>query len=372
MIVLLSGVIIIAAGGLAALVTSRSARLSTALGVGGLCIGSLVGLVPSVTVLLNGSRLSLHLPWHFPGGSFFVEIDPLSAFFLIPVFVVSALTAIYGSGYLQHYRQTHSLGVHWFFFNILAAGMVMVTVARNGLLFLISWEVMSLAPFFLVTFLSDKSKVRHAGWVYLVATHLGAVFLLVFFLLMGMDSGSMDFDHFNPAGYAHPSLLFLLAVVGFGSKAGFIPFHVWLPEAHPAAPSHVSALMSGVMIKMGIYGLFRTLILLKTLPAWWGYSFIGIGLVSGIVGVMFALAQHDLKRLLAYHSVENIGIIALGMGVGMLGLTWDIPVLVVLGGGGALFHVLNHSLFKSLLFLGAGSVQHAVGTLEIEHMGGLL
>jgi len=372
MIVLLSGIIIIVASGLAALVTCRSNRLSTALGVGGLCIGCLSGLVPSITVLLNGSLLSLHLPWHFPGGSFFVAIDPLSAFFLIPVFVVSALAAIYGSGYLQHYNKTHSLGVHWFFFNLLVAGMAMVTMARNGLLFLISWEVMSLAPFFLVTFLSDKPKVRRAGWVYLVATHLGAVFLLVFFLMMGIDSGSMDFDHFNPAGYTHTGVLFVLAVIGFGSKSGFMPFHVWLPEAHPAAPSHVSALMSGVMIKMGIYGLFRTMTLLGTPPAIWGYGFVAIGLISGIAGVMFALAQHDLKRLLAYHSVENIGIIALGMGVGMLGLSWDIPVLAVLGVSGALLHVLNHSFFKSLLFLGAGSVQHAVGTVEIEHMGGLL
>ncbi|MBN1931874.1 MAG: hydrogenase [Desulfobacterales bacterium] len=372
MIVFLLSVIIIVASGFAALVTRRSNSLSTFLGVGGVCAGSLIGLIPTFNVLIHGSRLSLHLPWHFAWGSFFVEIDPLSSFFLIPVFGVSILTAVYGAGYLQHYRQTHLLGVHWFFFNLLVAGMAMVAVAGNGVLFLISWEVMSLAPFFLVTFHSDQSKVQHAGWVYLVATHLGAIFLLVFFLLMGVNSGSMDFDHFNPSGYHHLSLLFLLAVIGFGSKSGFIPFHVWLPEAHPAAPSHVSALMSGVMIKMGIYGLFRSLVLLGVPSVGWGYVFIGIGLISGIAGVTFALAQHDLKRLLAYHSVENIGIISIGIGIGMLGLSWDNPVLVVMGMGGALLHVLNHSLFKSLLFLGAGSVQHASGTLEIEHMGGLL
>ena len=172
---------------------------------------------------------------------------------------------------------------------------------------------------------------------------------------------------------AAPSgVLFLLAVIGFGTKAGFIPMHVWLPEAHPAAPSHVSAVMSGVMIKTGIYGLLRMLTLLGPPPAWWGWTFVAMGVVSGILGVLYALSQHDLKRLLAYHSVENIGIIALGLGVGVLGISYGNPTMAALGFTGGLLHVVNHAVFKSLLFLGAGSVLHATGTGELDRLGGLL
>jgi formate hydrogenlyase subunit 3/multisubunit Na+/H+ antiporter MnhD subunit len=194
---------------------------------------------------------------------------------------------------------------------------------------------------------------------------------LALFILLGRASGSLDFDALRGAS-APTGLLFVLAVIGFGTKAGFVPFHVWLPEAHPAAPSHVSAVMSGVMIKTGIYGLVRVLTLLGPPPPWWGWLLCGIGLTSGVLGVLFALAQHDLKRLLAYHSVENIGIVALGLGVGELGLSAGSAPLAVLGFAGALLHVLNHAIFKGLLFLGAGAVAHATGTREIDHLGGLL
>ena len=247
--------------------------------------------------------------------------------------------------------------------------MVLVVIARNAVLFLVAWELMALTSFFLVTFEDEKESVRKAGWTYLVASHLGTAFLLAMFVLLGREAGSFDFDRFAPSA---AGVLFLLAVIGFGTKAGFMPFHVWLPEAHPAAPSHVSALMSGVMIKMGIYGLLRTLTFLGAPPLWWGWLLIGIGLSSGVLGVLFALAQHDLKRLLAYHSVENIGIIALGLGVGLLGISSGSTALTVLGFAGALLHVINHALFKGLLFLGAGAVAHATGTRELEHLGGLL
>ncbi len=253
--------------------------------------------------------------------------------------------------------------------------MTLVLVARNAVLFLSAWELMAVSSFFLVTFEHERESVRSAGWIYLVATHLGTGFLLAFFILMGRETGSMNFDVWAAQGIHTQGLagiLFLMAVVGFGTKAGFMPFHVWLPEAHPAAPSHVSALMSGVMIKTGIYGLLRAFTFLGAPPLWWGWLFIGIGLSSGVLGVLFALAQHDLKRLLAYHSVENIGIIALGIGVGLLGQNTGSPALVALGFGGALLHVLNHALFKGLLFLGAGAVAHSAGTREIDRLGGLL
>jgi formate hydrogenlyase subunit 3/multisubunit Na+/H+ antiporter MnhD subunit len=253
--------------------------------------------------------------------------------------------------------------------------MMLVLLARNAVLFLIAWELMALASFFLVTFEHERESVREAGWIYFVATHLGTAFLLAFFLLLARDTGSMDFTVWAEKGVQAQglaSILFLLAIIGFGTKAGFMPLHVWLPEAHPAAPSHVSALMSGVMIKTGIYGLLRALTFLGAPPMWWGWGLIAIGLSSGVLGVLFALAQHDLKRLLAYHSVENIGIIALGLGAGLLGMSTGSSMLIVLGFGGGLLHVVNHALFKGLLFLGAGAVLHGTGTLEIDHLGGLL
>ena len=231
---------------------------------------------------------------------------------------------------------------------------------------------MSLASFFLVTFEYEKPMVRQAGWIYLIATHIGTAFLIVFFILLGRQAGSLDFDKVSAIPSSLANIMFLLAVVGFGTKAGFMPFHVWLPYAHPAAPSHVSAVMSGVMIKTGIYGLVRALTLLGMPPAWWCWVLIGIGAVSGVLGVLFALAQHDLKRLLAYHSVENIGIITIGLGVGLLGINTNSPTLAILGFGGGLLHVINHAVFKGLLFLGAGSVLHSSETGHIDLLGGLI
>ena len=377
MILLLLSAAIIIISGFVALIGQRSARFATISGVGGMVIGCAIGLVPSIGVLLSGTTESLHLNWSVPYGSFFVELDALSAFFVVVILAISALAAIYGGEYLWRRREKKSLGASWFFFNLLVASMVMVVLARNGVLFLVAWEVMALSSFFLVTFENEHASVRDAGWTYLVATHLGTAFLLVMFILISHETGSLDFDQFAKLSsasnaFGSPSLLFLLAIIGFGTKAGFMPFHVWLPEAHPAAPSHVSALMSGVMIKTGIYGLVRTLTFLGTPPLWWGWLLVSIGLSSGILGVLFALAQHDLKRLLAYHSVENIGIIALGLGVGLLGVSENLPALVVLGFGGGLLHVANHAVFKGLLFLGAGAVLHETGTREIDHLGGLL
>jgi hydrogenase-4 component B len=361
--------------GLLAVIAGRKAVCATALGAGGAVAGCFIGLVPAVSALRSGRVETLRWDWLTPFGSFFLQIDPLSAFFLLPIFGLSIVAAIYGAKYLMAYGSRKNLGGPWFFFNLLVTGMALVVLARNAILFLMAWELMSLASFFLVTFEDDKESVCEAGWTYLVATHLGTAFLLVMFLLLGRQAGSLDFDRFLAAsGAIAPiaSVVFCMALVGFGTKAGFVPLHVWLPEAHPAAPSHVSALMSGVMIKTGIYGLLRTFTFLGRPDPWWGWALIGIGLASGIGGVLFALAQHDLKRLLAYHSVENIGIIALGLGTGVLGLAINQPVLAVLGLTGGLLHVLNHALFKGLLFLGAGAVIHATGTRDIERLGGLI
>jgi hydrogenase-4 component B len=343
-------------------------------GQAGAVVGSAVGLAAAIGVLVDGRVETLIATWQMPGGGLHLEIDALSAFFLLPVFGLSALTGLYGRSYLAD-RDGGSAAVTWFHLNTLTAAMALVIVARNGLLFLLAWEVMALSPFFLVIFDDRRESVRHAAWTYLAATHLGTAFLLVLFVLLGSDAGTGDFSGYTAVLHGNAvlsSAIFLLALVGFGSKAGIVPAHVWLPEAHPVAPSHASALMSGAMIKVGIYGLVRILTIMDAPPAWWGWVLIGAGALSGVLGVLFALAQHDLKRLLAYHSVENIGIILLGIGIGVLGMALGLPTLAVIGFAAGLLHVLNHSIFKGLLFLAAGAVQHAAHTLELEELGGLV
>ncbi|OGG05457.1 MAG: hypothetical protein A3F83_11185, partial [Candidatus Glassbacteria bacterium RIFCSPLOWO2_12_FULL_58_11] len=362
------------AGGALALALIRSNLWSSRLGAWSAILGSLFGLVAAFQGLRPESAWDLCLPWSVPGGSLHLGMDPLSAFFLLALFILSGLAALYGREYLTGFGAAKAPGQAWFFYNALVASMALVFAARNAVLFLVCWEVMAVASFFLVTFEYEKTLVQEAGWTYLIATHIGTAFLLLFFLIIGQQAGSYEFEHFSAIsalGSSTASLLFLLALVGFGSKAGIVPFHVWLPEAHPAAPSHVSALMSGVMIKTGIYGLLRTIIFLGQPPLWWGWCLVGIGVSSGILGVLFALVQHDLKRLLAYHSVENIGIIFLGLGLGLIGWNSGSVPLAVAGFSGALLHVLNHALFKGLLFLNAGAVLRAVGHHSIDSLGGL-
>lgn len=358
--------------GLVALAIKKKPGLSTFLAVAGNVAGCALGLVPAFYSILSGTTLSFRKAWDLPLASFSVSIDPLSAFFLIPILFLSLLSAIYGSGYIAHWYGKKNTALAWFFFNMLVASMVMVVTSRNGILFLIAWEIMSLVSFFLVIFESEKDMVRSAGFTYLAATHLGTAFLFVLFMLLGAGKSVLDFDQFGAAEEFLKSVIFILAIIGFGTKAGFIPLHVWLPEAHPAAPSHVSALMSGVMIKTGIYGLIRVITFLGTPPLWWGYLLISIGAVSGVLGVLFAVAQKDVKRLLAYCSVENIGIIALGIGIGLIGIHYGSPLVAVFGMAGALMHVVNHAAFKGLLFLGAGSVLSSTGTRDIDRLGGLL
>jgi len=373
-LVLLS-ITILCFSGLCSFFSGKNHRFANIIGAGGTVLGCLIGLAPAATVLWTGQARRFHCVWQIPFGSFSLQLDALSAFFLLMILILSAVAAIYGNTYLWDYRNRKNLGASWFFFNLLVASMALVVISHNGVLFLMAWEIMSLASFFLVTFEDENESVRRAGWIYLIATHIGTAFLFVLFILLAHQFPSLDFDNFSAFGLNGASmagLAFVLSVIGFGTKAGFMPFHVWLPEAHPAAPSHVSAVMSGVMIKTGIYGLLRTLTFLGRPEPWWGWLLICIGIGSGILGVLFALAQHDLKRLLAYHSVENIGIITLGLGLGVLGLALNQPVLAVLGFGGGLLHVLNHALFKGLLFLGAGAVLHATGVRNIEQLGGLM
>ncbi|MBN1918795.1 MAG: hydrogenase [Verrucomicrobia bacterium] len=358
-------------GGIGAFFLSRS-RCASWLATAGIWIGCGLVLVPVLAALQGRGPEPFKIAWSLPGGSISLGLDELSAFFCLPVLLIAPCMALYACLYLAH--ETKPLGSLWFFTTVLVTAMLLLTAARDGLLFLMIWELMALSSLLLVLFDDEHPHVRQAGWTYLIATHMGTAVLLVFFAWLGAEAGSLEFSTIAAAKVPARAAggLFALAVIGFGSKAGFVPLHVWLPEAHPAAPSHVSALMSGVMIKTGIYGLLRALMLLGEPSVAWGWSLVAIGLISGVLGVVFALAQHDIKRLLAYHSVENIGIITLGIGVGILGRCWNQPALIVLGFGGGILHVLNHAVFKSLLFLGAGAVAHSTGTRDIDHLGGLL
>jgi formate hydrogenlyase subunit 3/multisubunit Na+/H+ antiporter MnhD subunit len=378
--------LVLGAGGLLALLLAPWPRASTAAGVGGTLLAAALALFPTLRALGGATLPALSLGWSVPFGpetaagdfrlTFHAHLDALAALFLLPLLILGALGAIYGARYWMGHPGRPVAGSAWFFFNLFLAGMILVLVARNAVFFLIAWEVMSIASFFLVTLDDERAEVRRAGWVFLVATHLGAAFLLAMFVILGRQVGSFDFDDFAAFGSQIPhvtaSVIFLLALVGFGAKAGFVPLHVWLPEAHPVAPSHVSALMSGVMIKMGIYGLIRTIAFLGTPQEWWAWLLIAVGLASGVIGILFALAQHDLKRLLAYSSVENVGIIGLGLGTGLLGWSNGQRALAVLGFAGALLHVFNHALCKGLLFLTAGCIQQGTHTLALDRLGGLM
>jgi hydrogenase-4 component B len=351
------------------------AVLATLCGAGGAVLACTLAIAPTVRVLGGGPPEAARLTWDAAHGAFAVELDPLGAFFLVPVLLLSALAAVYGGNYLLAYRGRKSLGIAWSFYGAFVAGMVMVVIARTALLFLLSWEVMSLSAFFLVTFEHEKAEVRRAGWVYLVATHLGVAFLFAAFVLLGRHAGGLDFEAFarmRPPAPGWSGLIFLLALVGFAAKAGFVPFHVWLPEAHPAAPSHVSALMSGVMIKMGLYGLLRVLSFLGPPAAWWGVVLAGLGLLTALVGVSLALYQRDVKRALAYSSIENVGLIGLALGVGLWGRSAALPAVAALGTAAGLLHIWNHALMKGLMFFAAGSVLHGAGTKDMEKLGGLM
>jgi formate hydrogenlyase subunit 3/multisubunit Na+/H+ antiporter MnhD subunit len=375
MVLFFIALLLLLSGGAATVLLCRHEALARRLSVAGVMAAGIAGIIPALHVLLSGRSLTMKHPLPLPSCSLALVIDPLAAFFLLIIFFISSLAALYGAGYLHNEGSAAARGRSYLFFNLLVLGMALVAVAANGMLFIIAWELMSMAAFFLVTFEDERPQTRSAAMVYLIAAHIGVVLLfLMFWLLAGGSGGSLDFSRFAANSLTDgrmKSLIFLLSVAGFGAKAGFFPLHVWLPEAHPAAPSHVSALMSGVMIKMGLYGLLRTVTWLGEPPLWWSAFLVTLGLVSGLLGILYALAQQDLKRLLAYSSIENIGIMTASLGLGLLGLHLGMDTLTVLGFGGCLLHLFNHAIFKSLLFMGAGAVKQQTHTLEIDRLGGL-
>ncbi|HEY3451538.1 MAG TPA: proton-conducting transporter membrane subunit [Myxococcales bacterium] len=366
-----AGIVLAAVSGVFGLFASRRGGGGERLAAALMVLGAACGIGGSGWALARGSS-GIRLPWTVPNGAFFVQVDGLSAMFLIQVFLLGAVGSIYGLGYwpqAEHPRDGRKLRL---FYGLMVAGMALLVCARNTILFLAGWEVMALAAFLTLSSQDELEPVRDVSYVYLVATRLGTLCLFAMFALLAAASGGFEFSPLHAGtSTAVQTAIFLLALVGFGLKAGVMPLHIWLPGAHARAPSHVSAVMSGVLIKTGIYGLVRLCSLFPNPPAWWGWVVLGLGSISGVLGVAFAIGQHDLKRLLAYHSVENIGIIMIGLGVALLGRATGHGELVVLGLSGALLHVWNHGLFKGLLFLSAGSVLHATHTREIDQLGGL-
>ncbi|MEN6610914.1 MAG: proton-conducting transporter membrane subunit [Methanoregulaceae archaeon] len=325
----------------------------------------------SIFILLTGRTVIFPSYQLAPGFLLSFGVDRLSAFFLFIIAVVSVAVAIYLTEYLDHIGGTTRKALFTGCLNLFILSMALVVISTGTLTFLFFWELMATCSFFLVMHEYTREETKKAGIFYFVMTQLSTLFLLLGILLLADETGSFAFSPIAGPATLPVILAFLCLFLGFSVKAGIIPFHKWLPYAHPASPSPVSALMSGVMLKIAVYGLVRFLLSVFTPDLWWGILILITGTASAVLGIIYALKEHDLKGMLAYSSIENIGIIFMGIGLSVIFTTLDLPALATLSLIGALFHSLNHALFKSLLFLTSGSVVHATGTRNIEKMGGL-
>jgi hydrogenase-4 component B len=330
------------------------------------------GSVASLCAALIASHpRSVYLPFFFLSTRFDLFIDPLSRWFLGIIGAVGIGVSIYSPGYFRHLRKRVTLGFVWSALSLLFLSMTLVTLARNAIAFMVAWEMMALSSFALVATDHERISVRHAALIYLGATRTGAAFLMAGFLWAYALTGTWVFSAWTMSGSRAlgPALLIF---IGLATKAGCWPFHLWLPVAHPAAPAPVSAVMSGVMIKTPLYAMIRFLVIGPLFHPALGPLALAFGAVSAFWGVLFALLQHDLKRFLAYSSIENVGIILMGVGAAMIGRSLRLPFLYQIGLAAALFHALNHAIFKSLLFFGAGAIDANAHTLDMERLGGLI
>ncbi|RMH10893.1 MAG: hydrogenase 4 subunit B, partial [Gammaproteobacteria bacterium] len=335
-----------------------------------------VALIAGLMGLGLDSAIITQLPLGLPWLNWQLRLDGLAAFFLCLIGVLVLATGIYGRGYvrgLEHGQDSPiPLGVFSGFF---VCGMMLVVLADDAFLFMVAWELMSVSSYFLVAYHHEHAANRRAAFIYLLMAHIGGLAILLGYGVLAAFGGNFTFEGMRSADlpFLWASLAFVLAFIGFGMKAGLLPLHAWLPEAHPVAPSHISALMSGVMLKVAVYGFIRFVFDLVGEFHWqWGMAILVIGSISALMGVLYALMQHDLKRLLAYHSVENIGIIFIGLGLSQIFFAQDQVVIGTLALVAALYHTVNHALFKGLLFLGAGAILHSANERDLEKMGGLL
>jgi hydrogenase-4 component B len=369
-----------AVGAAGSLLALRREKVANLVGFGCATVAACFGIGAGVLGLISGpgdGRAAFELwPSLIPYFQPMVKLDPLGAFFVLIVSFLALALSVYSFGYVRGFYGRKSVGVLAAFYNALLLATTLVFTAANAFFFLLAWEIMALTAYCLVSFEHEHEETRNAGVLFFIMSHIGTGCLILGFLLLFQMSGSYGFDSFHALGDKMPvgqrNLVFLLFLFGFGVKAGMIPLHIWLPAAHPVAPSNVSALMSGVLIKTGIYGMTRVFFdFLGTPPNWWGVTVLTIGTVSAVLGVLYALMEHDLKRLLAYHSIENIGIILMGLGAALMFLHSGHPALASLALIAGLYHTINHAIFKALLFLGAGAVLHATRTRNMEEMGGL-
>jgi hydrogenase-4 component B len=374
------GLLVYVLGCAAGLLFLRHEKLANLCSFGCATLAALCGGIACVMSLTAGpaaAPLQLQLsPTLIPYLQFTVTLDPLSAFFGLIVSLLGFALSLYSLGYARGFYGRKNVGVLAAFFNLMLLATTLVVMADNAFFFLMVWEIMALSAYCLVSFEHEKPETRSAGVLYFVMSHIGTGCIMLGFLLLFQASGGYGFAGFHALGDkmspGSRDAAFLLFLIGFGIKAGIVPLHTWLPAAHPVAPSNVSAFMSGVLIKTGIYGMTRVFFdFLGTPPMWWGVTVLSIGTISAVLGVLYALMQHDLKRLLAYHSIENIGIILMGFGASLMFLHTNHPLLATLALIAGLYHTINHAVFKGLLFLGAGAVLHATHTRDMEQMGGL-
>jgi hydrogenase-4 component B len=372
--IVLAGIALIV-GAILALALPRNGWRAAA-AIGSQALACFLALSPMVGVLRTGAAIEGTWSWSYPIETILLRIDALSAFFLVWSLPMTLLGTVYAVGYLKPYFVAGRNGGPAFaLLNMTSLAFLVVYSAQNALVFLLGWEIAAIAAWLMVIWDYRNQKIRFAGFNYLVSTHLGLFVLVAAFMLMYADTGSMDFRSFGAvlAKAGRPrSVAFLLLGASFALKSAFFPFHAWLPRAHSAAPAHVSALMSGVIHKAGLFAFLRFLLLMGRPEEWMGWTVLLFGASSAFFGVLYTAAQRDIKRLLGYSSTENVGIAAMGFGIGCLGLTWGKPGLVAAGFGGGLLHLFNHALFKCLLFYAAGAIYRATHTVDLERLGGLV
>ena len=358
----------------------RQARATTL--AAAVCAGlaGVAAMVAGIGVLAGAPAPAAVLNTNLPLGALSLRLDMLSAFFLVVIGLISLPVAVYSVGYLEHSVGVRRLRVFGALFHLLLLSLVLIVAASDIILFLIAWEAMAFLSYIMVNFEYEDRQVIRSSYLMLAVSELGTIGIVVAFLLLYKTSGSFSYDALRMAAATISlplrSAVFLLAFFGFGAKAGILPLQLWLPEAHPAAPSYISALLSAVIIKLGIYGMLRFLLDFldgpRFAPAWWGLVILGMGALTALIGILYSVVQDDLKRLLAYSSIENIGIILAGLGATLTFAAYRLTALAAIAAIVTLYHLLNHAVYKGLLFLCAGSVLHATGTRQLAKLGGLI
>jgi hydrogenase-4 component B len=366
--------LLMAGGALCLLPVSN--RLRAGFGLASQAMATLLVWSAVIPVLLGAPALTLEMPWSHPIGEMHFRLDALGAFFLSWSLPMTLLGAVYAVGYLRKYFDgSRHVGVHFGLLNMISLSFILVYTGEHAVTFLMGWEVAALSAWLLVIWDYSNQKVRFAGFNYLVSTHIGLIFLVAAFMILYTQTQSWYLDDFGDWMRQHPgkvrNTVFLLLLTSFGLKSAFFPFHSWLPRAHAAAPANVSALMSGVIHKAGLFALLHFLLIQGKPDAWMGWLLLAFSATSAVIGGLYTVGQRDLKRLLGYSSTENVGIAGIGFGVGMLGQAWDVPGLVALGYAGGMLHVLNHAFFTCQLFYAAGCVYQAKHGVDLERLGGL-